>query len=74
MGMSSQVSCSEDSMKIAVTGANGFLGIGGVEELARRGNDVVAVDRAVDRIVSRAFRRACSIWLILMLKWGIPTA
>lgn len=38
-------------MKIAVTGANGFLGVGVTEELAGRGHEVVAVDRTCSRIV-----------------------
>lgn len=37
-------------MKIAVTGANGFLGTGIVNQLLGRGHDVLAVDRAVDRV------------------------
>lgn len=49
-------------MKMAVTGANGFLGIGVVEELARRGNDVVAVDRAVDRIPDCVTRIQASLF------------
>ena len=36
-------------MKIAVTGANGFLGVGVTEELAGRGHEVVAVDRTCSR-------------------------
>lgn len=31
-------------MRVAITGANGFLGAGIVDELARRGHEVVAVD------------------------------
>lgn len=41
-------------MKIAVTGANGFLGTGIVRELLDRGHEVVAVGRSTDRIDDRA--------------------
>lgn len=41
-------------MKIAVTGANGFLGAGVVSELSDRGHEVVAVDRACNRVVGAA--------------------
>ncbi|WP_165055334.1 MULTISPECIES: NAD(P)-dependent oxidoreductase [unclassified Adlercreutzia] len=37
-------------MKVAVTGANGFLGRGIVAELASRGHEVVAVDMRCDRV------------------------
>lgn len=37
-------------MRIAVTGANGFLGVGIVRELASRGHEVVAVDWRTDRV------------------------
>ena len=41
-------------MKIAVTGANGFLGVGVVRELASRGHEVIAVDLRCDRVDSAA--------------------
>lgn len=41
-------------MKIAVTGANGFLGTGVVNELVNRGHEVVAVDKMVDRVPESA--------------------
>ncbi|MGQ5427006.1 NAD-dependent epimerase/dehydratase family protein [Thermophilibacter sp. ZX-H3] len=37
-------------MRIAVTGANGFLGMGVVRELMSRGYDVIAVDKTTDRV------------------------
>lgn len=49
-------------MKIAVTGANGFLGVGVVRELVGRGHDVVAVDRAVDRVPDSAVRIQASLF------------
>lgn len=47
-------------MKIAVTGANGFLGCGIVRELASRGHEVTAVDMRCDRVegAARAVERS----------------
>lgn len=41
-------------MRIAVTGANGFLGAGIVGELVSRGHEVTAVDRSTDRVEGTA--------------------
>lgn len=41
-------------MRVAVTGANGFLGTGIVKELATRGHEVVAVDVRCDRVEEAA--------------------
>lgn len=41
-------------MRIAVTGANGFLGTGIVAELNSRGHEVAAVDRSTDRVEGAA--------------------
>ena len=41
-------------MKIAVTGANGYLGTGVVGELIARGHDVVAIDRTLERVPASA--------------------
>lgn len=48
-------------MKIAVTGANGFLGTGIVRELASRGHEVVAVDVRTDRVEGAARRVDASV-------------
>ena len=41
-------------MKILVTGANGYLGRGVVDELLKRGNEVIATDFACDHVNSAA--------------------
>lgn len=51
-------------MKIAVTGAGGFLGRGVVESLIERGHDVVATDFRVDRIDSRATIVPCDLFVL----------
>lgn len=43
-------------MKILVTGANGYLGLGIVKQLLDDGNEVVAADTAVDRLDERAVK------------------
>lgn len=50
-------------MKIAVTGANGYLGTGVVKELCRRGMDVIAVCHSSKTGVdSRALIKTCDIF------------
>lgn len=49
-------------MRIAVTGANGFLGTGIVAELASRGHEVVAVDKRTDRVEGAARRVDSSVF------------
>jgi len=51
-------------MKVLVTGANGFLGIGVTEKLLDRDNMVIAADFSVDRIDYRADKRVCNIFAI----------
>ena len=49
-------------MRIAVTGANGFLGTGIVRELVSRGHEVTAVDRRTDRVEGVARRVDASVF------------
>ena len=49
-------------MRILVTGANGYLGVGIVKELLDLGHEVVATDFSIDRIDSRANRVSCNIF------------
>lgn len=49
-------------MKILVTGANGYLGSGIVKSIIETGNDVIAVDFAVDHIDKRAIRLTCNLF------------
>ena len=51
-------------MKIAVTGAGGFLGRGVVKNLIERGHDVVATDFRADRIDSRATIVPCDLFAL----------
>ncbi|MBT1177147.1 NAD(P)-dependent oxidoreductase [Bifidobacterium callimiconis] len=51
-------------MKIVVTGANGYLGRGIVDELIARGNEVIATDFTCDRVNKRAHCMACNIFEI----------
>lgn len=51
-------------MKIAVTGAGGFLGRGVVKSLIERGHDVVATDFRADRIDSRATIVPCDLFAL----------
>lgn len=41
-------------MKIAVTGANGYLGQGIVKQLIKDGNEVIAADYTLDNVDPRA--------------------
>lgn len=43
-------------MKILVTGANGFLGRGIVDEILKTGNEVVAADFATDKVSDKAIK------------------
>ncbi len=49
-------------MKILVTGANGYLGQGIVKQILDCGNEVVAVDFAIDHVDERADRHACNLF------------
>ncbi len=49
-------------MKILVTGANGFLGLGVVKQLLDDGMDVVAADFVTDRVDERATRLDCDLF------------
>lgn len=51
-------------MKIAVTGAGGYLGRGVVKSLIERGHDVVASDFRSDRIDSRAAAVPCDLFAL----------
>ena len=51
-------------MKIAVTGADGYLGRGVVKSLIERGHDVVASDFRSDRIDSRAAAVPCDLFAL----------
>lgn len=49
-------------MKIAVTGANGYLGQGIVKQLLEDGNEVVAADYTLDNVDSRAEKIECDLF------------
>lgn len=49
-------------MKILVTGANGYLGVGIVKAILNSGNQVIAADLDVDRVDKRAVKKACNIF------------
>ena len=51
-------------MKILVTGANGYLGQGIVEQILDCGHEVVAADIIVDHVDERADSRACDLFAI----------
>lgn len=51
-------------MKILVTGANGYLGSGIVEDILNSGNKVVAVDFKLDHVDDRAEKVACNLFEI----------
>lgn len=51
-------------MKILITGANGYLGLGIVKALLNKENDVVAVDINVDNVDDRAKKIACNLFEI----------
>ena len=58
-------------MKILVTGANGYLGRGVVDELLKRGNEVIATDFACDHVNTSASPMWCCIWLGVMVLYTI---
>ena len=43
-------------MRVLVTGANGYIGRGIVDELLALGNEVIATDLSCDRVTSKAKR------------------
>lgn len=49
-------------MKIAVTGANGYLGQGIVKAILDSGNQVIAADLSVDNIDERAEKKVCNLF------------
>lgn len=51
-------------MKILVTGASGYLGLGTVKQLLDDGLDVVAVDFKTDRVDDRAQRMDCDLFSV----------
>ena len=51
-------------MKILVTGANGYLGIGIVRQLLDDGHDVIAADMKVDKVDNRATKKECNLFSI----------
>lgn len=51
-------------MKILVTGANGFLGLGIVEKLLDSGVDVIATDFKIDLVDNRAKKISCDLFSI----------
>lgn len=51
-------------MKILVTGANGYLGLGVVKQLLDDGVEVVAADFKTDRVDDRAQRKDCDLFSI----------
>lgn len=51
-------------MKILVTGANGYLGLGIVKQLLDEGYDVVAADFVTDRCDNRAVKKECDLFEI----------
>lgn len=51
-------------MKVLVTGANGYLGLGIVKHILDCGNNVVATDIKIDNIDERADRRAVDLFSI----------
>ena len=51
-------------MKVLVTGANGYLGVGIVKALLERGVDVVATDFSLEKVDSRARKIVSDIFMI----------
>lgn len=51
-------------MKILVTGANGYLGVGVVKQLLNDGIEVVATDLKTDRVDDRALKVECDLFSI----------
>lgn len=49
-------------MKILVTGANGYLGLGIVKVLLDMGNEVVAADFAAQNVDERAVKKECNLF------------
>ena len=52
------------TMKILVTGANGYLGQGIVKALCDKGADVMAADFSTENVDSRAALRACDLFSV----------
>lgn len=51
-------------MKILVTGANGYLGVGIVKCLLDKSNEVIAVDLKLDHVDNRAIKFECNLFEI----------
>lgn len=51
-------------MKILVTGANGYLGLGIVKEILDKGNEVIAADFHTNRVDNRAKKVECNLFEI----------
>lgn len=51
-------------MKVLVTGANGYLGIGIIKELLEKGNEVIAVDFNVNDVDNRAEKYSVNLFEI----------
>lgn len=49
-------------MKILVTGANGYLGQGIVQEILKNGHEVVATDISTQNVDERAVRKECNLF------------
>ena len=55
----------EISMKILVTGANGYLGQGIVKHILDCGHEVAAVDFSLDYVDDRAVKMACNLFSVV---------
>ena len=51
-------------MRILVTGANGYLGMGIVQNLLDKGHTVIATGRKLDKVDNRAIKKACDLFMI----------
>lgn len=51
-------------MKILVTGANGYLGLGVVKQLLDDGFEIIATDFKTDRVDNRAIKKDCDLFSI----------
>ena len=60
-------------MKILVTGANGYLGRGVVDELLKRGNEVIATDFACDHVNSAALLDRRSLYVLRRARCGVTS-